>query len=144
MKKGSYTYGYKVPFLIVTILLVVFMFGYFRGMYYDMQTDAIVCPDEMENFLLVAESLFSENCLIYFDGERTHPGTIDANKFTQDHLDKSCFLYSDQRVSLTLDGKTIGDEMFSPVNITKPVQVYKDGTISSSSLIIQVEEVLCT
>jgi hypothetical protein len=142
MKKGSYTYGYKVLFIIVSIFLIVFMFGYFRGMYYNIQTDAIICPDEMENYLMVAETLFSENCMVYSDNERVYPGVIDLSKFNQETIDK-CYSNIDNRISLTIDDQTIGDELYSPVTITKPIQIYDNEDITFSKLIIQVEEVVC-
>ena len=118
------------------------MFGYFRAMYYDIQTDSIVCTDEMENFLLISETLFSENCIVHSDGERVYPGTIDIDKFTQDNLDK-CYINSDRRISLIIAGKTIGDELYSPVEINKPIQLYNKGEITFTTLKIQVEEVVC-
>ena len=142
MKKGSYAYGYKVLFIIATLFLIVLMFGYFRAMYYDIQTDAIVCTDEMENFLLISETLFSENCMVYSNGERVYPGTIDFKKFTQENLDK-CYINSDKRISLTLNDQTIGDELYSPVEINKPIQLYNKGEITFTTLKIQVEEVVC-
>ena len=119
------------------------MFGYFRGMYYDMQTDAIICPDEMENFLLISETLFSENCFVYSDGERTYPGTIDLSKFTQENLDKSCYVNTNQKISITINGKTIGDQMYSTINITKPITTYNNGIFESTTMQIRVEEVVC-
>jgi hypothetical protein len=118
------------------------MFGYFRGMYYNIQTDAIICPDEMENYLMVAETLFSENCMVYSDNERVYPGVIDLSKFNQETIDK-CYSNIDNRISLTIDDQTIGDELYSPVTITKPIQIYDNEDITFSKLIIQVEEVVC-
>tara|TARA_Y100000310_G_C20675689_1_gene812904 strand:- start:1543 stop:1971 length:429 start_codon:yes stop_codon:yes gene_type:complete len=142
MKKGSYGYGYKVLFIIASLLLIVFMFGYFRGMYYDIQTDSIVCSEEMENFLMVAETIFSENCFVHSDDNRVYPGTIDLNKFTQERLD-NCYSNIDRRISLTINDQTIGDELFSPVSITKPIQLYNNGETTISTVTIQVEEVVC-
>ncbi len=142
MKKGSYTYGHKVLFIIVSIFLIVLMFGYFRGMYYNIQTDTLLCTDETEQFLLISEAIFSENCLAYSDGERVYPGTIDYSKFTEDNL-ATCFTNLDQRYSITLNDITIGDELYSPVTITKPIQLYQNGETTFTTIKFQVEEVTC-
>ena len=143
MKKGSYGYGYKVLFIIASIFLIVFMFGYFRGMYYDIQTDSMICPDEMENFLMVAETLFSENCMVYSDDYKTYPGTIDLSKFTETNIKNNCYKNIDNRIAITLNGKTIGDDLYSPVIITKPIQLYDNGQTTFTTISIQVEEVVC-
>ena len=144
MKKGQqYTLGQKWLYFIVALFIIAFMFLYLRAMFQNYEAESTTCLGDVQNSLFIAETLYSENCFTYSDGERVYPGTIDWSKFTQTRWDSNCYKNMPDNVNLTLNGKNIGDAIYKPVIVNKTIYVYQDGEITPSTVSIMLEEPLC-
>ncbi len=131
MGKAQYVLGHKWLYYTVTIFVIGAMFFFFRA---EIQKDTLkhtICLDDIENNLLMAEALYSSNCLAYYDEElgRTIPGTIDLSKYTAEQLDANCFKYQEQEIQISLNNTVLGDIISNKISRTRLVTI-KDGETS--------------
>ena len=143
MKKAQYTLGHKWLYFLVALFIIAFMFLYMRAMFQGYETDTVICTKETENSLMIAETLYSENCFVYSDDNRVYPGTIDWTKFTQEVFENNCYKNMLSEVNITIDGKNIGEPIYDPVIVWKTIYLYKDGEITPSSIRIMLEAPQC-
>jgi len=144
MKKGQSEGGHLWIYYTLAILIIAFMFLFFRAQIQNQIVQQTFCLDDIENNLIMTESLYSSDCLAYYDEElkRTIPGTIDKSKFTEEQID-ICFQYIQQDVQLKLEDTTLGEEISNPITKTRIVKIYDQGTITLALLEFNFPEKKC-
>ncbi|MFH1972841.1 MAG: hypothetical protein ABIJ18_05170 [archaeon] len=144
MKKGQSEGGHIWIYYTLVIFIIAFMFFFFRAQIQNQIVQPTFCLDDIENNLIMTESIYSSECFAYYDEElkRTIPGTIDKSKFTEEQL-ATCFQYIQQDVQLRLGDTTIGEEISEPETKTRIVRVYDQGTITFSTLELDFQKKKC-
>jgi hypothetical protein len=135
MRKGQYSPGHKWVYFIIAIFLLAFMFLFLRSAFADYQVGKLQCADEVIDELMIAKVLYSPDCFAYYDKdtERTTVGMIDKAKFTHETYE-SCFTYIIKKVTLRIDDTTIGETIYSPKEMAKPILLYDEGAVTATTL----------
>lgn len=143
MRRGQSVLGYKGLYFIAALFLLTFMFLYMHSAFAKYQAGKVDCIDTSIQENMVAKILYS-TCMTYTDPntQQTIPGTIDLGKFTKENLD-ACFLYTTDKIKLTLNGETIGDELYTPYTLNKMVWVYTSQSKAFTDLQFTFEEPAC-
>jgi len=145
MRKGQFVLGYKGIYFIIALFLLTFMFLYLHTAFQEYQSVKTTCTDTAYQEIMLGKLLYS-SCFTWYDAEleRSIPGTIDKNKFTQQNLD-SCFTFIARRVKLSVEGTTLesGGKIYDPTIINKTIMLYENGNSKPSTLQITFEEPAC-
>ena len=143
MRKGQSVLGYKSIYFIVALFFLTFIFLYVHSAYASYQAGKVECIDKAVQENMIAKVLYS-SCFTYTDPntQQTIPGTIDLTKFTNENLDH-CFLYISNKIHLTLDTQSIGDELYSPYTVNKTVWVYDSNEPQLEDIEFTFEEPAC-
>ncbi len=143
MRKGQSVLGYKGLYFIVALFILTFIFLFMRSAFIDYQAGKVECTDTAVNSVLIAQFLYSD-CFTYGDTDigQNLPGTIDKNKFTQENY-VSCIYPLNQNVNISIDGKTIGKQIYNPYIINKTIWVYENNEKTFSTIQFTFEEPPC-
>ena len=135
--------GYKWIYFIIAAALLTFMFLYLYTAFAEYQTGKLECTDDSIGAIMIAKVQYAP-CFTYYDSalQRYIPGTIDMDKFTQGTFD-ACFIYLTKRANISVDGKSVGQEIFEPKIINKTVWVYTGAEKKPSTIQFQFEESQC-
>ena len=128
MKKGASFLGSKTLYYAIVLLIVSFMLFYFSVEIKKDLKNSIECLDDIEINLMLAESIYSPDCFVYYDLEleKYIPGTVDLSKFTQENFDENCFRLFEKDINVGLRDTKIGDTVLDPETRQRLVIVYDE------------------
>jgi hypothetical protein len=144
MRRGQYTLGHKWLYFIVAIFLLGTMFLGLRTTFISYQTESVTCISNTFDEIMIAKILYSPGCFTYIDEEinKPVPGTIDMKRFNNETLNQ-CFKFITKKVHLRIDDKSIGDQIFTPKIVKKPIYTYNDGKVTPNTLEFTFVEPAC-
>lgn len=137
MRKAQFDLSRKAVYYLIVLFVLAFIVISMNNVIKSGNLKDISLLGKSAGNLLVAEVITSPNCFTEYDEDidRNYPGMIDSGKFNEDAL-SSCGKYFQDKYSINLDDKELGDSQFNGKKFSRPV-ILKDGTFNEIKVVVQ-------